>query len=400
MRRTVTLVSWAVLLGVAVLGAGCNSTWVSSGLLYQEQGNYKKAEQMFQQALWYDEEEAAAHYHLAYTLAYRAENDHLSDDEVDSARIKIGKAHEHYLLAAKYDPEKYQFNPDAENEEDRTPAENGIASMYARMFNKGVQLMNAERYDDAILYFELAGLADPRRERGFDAALLVAKLRYNKVTSTESTDEAELQSILTSLNGITVGDDWEDAGAKKADLAQTQAQVYRSLGRDEEASRLYEALLANNPSDLSLLQRVAEARSNSGDHAGAGELYGKALDVAVADAELTDEDRYSLAFRAALAYREGELYDQTIAYSDRALEYAGTSSQRSSASRIKARACYELERWDAALGAIEPVVVDGGFDPNNVEAWQIYYLALNKAGRLDESMKARERFIALRDGGR
>ena len=399
MRRTIHLLAWSAVLALTIVSAGCYSTWVSSGLLYVEQGNYVKAEEMYRRALWYDEAEAAAHYHLAYTLAYRAENDHLANDEVDSARIKIAEAYEHYQLAAQYAPDVYGYNQDAENEEDRTPAENGIASMYARMYNNAVQYMNAERLDDALLYLDLAYLADPRGERAFDAVLLSSKLRFNEAASQEEVDEAELESILSKLTDLKVDDAWEQSGEKKADLAQTQAQVYRSLGRDEDAARLYEQLLADNPDDLGLIQRVAQIRVNQKDYESAGDLFARAVEISLDDPEIDNEDRFNMAYQAALAYREGELYERTAAMADRAWEFAGSSSQRSQLARAKARSFYELERWDDAIETLEAVVVDGGIDPNSLEAWQIYYLSLNKAGRTDEAQTARQRFIALRDGG-
>ncbi len=399
MRRTVHLAAWIVVLVLAALSGGCNSTWVSSGLLYQEQDNWAKAEEMFRKALWYDETEAAAHYQLAYTLAYRAENEHLAKGEIDSARIKIEEAFEHYQLAKEYDPEKYDYNPDAENEEDRTPAENGIASMYAHLFNKGVQYMQADDIDNALLYFDLARLADPRGARGFEAALLSAKLRYNRVVNSDERNEAELEKILAEMEALKVGDDWEDAGEKKADLAQTKAQVLRSLGRESEAAALYEQLLAESPDDIDLLQAVARIRLNQQDYTGGATLLERTLDLIESDSEFSDEDRFAVAYQALAAYRSAEDYDKVIALADRAWKFATSTRQRSQLARAKARAYYEKGQFDQAVATVEPVVVDGGIDPNNVEAWQIYYLSLNKVGRVSEAERARERFITLRDAG-
>jgi tetratricopeptide (TPR) repeat protein len=393
MRRRIHLAILSVTVLTAAVLVGCNSTWVSSGLLYQEQGNYAKAETMFRTGLWYDEKDAAAHYHLAYTLAYRAENDHLATGELDSAQIKIAEAHRHYLTAAELDPEKYEYNPDAENEADRTPSENGIASMYARMYNEGVRLMNQDRIDEALTYFELARAADPRGKRGFDADLLMAQLRFNQSQG----DEQAVERVWNDLEAIQVPEDSESPGQDAADLVRVKAQVLTSLGRNAEAALLYEELLRNNPDDLALIQRVAQARVEQGDRASAGELYERAVTIAESDPELGPEDRFAIAFQAAINYREGEMYEKCIAMCDRSLAFASTDAERGSVQRTKARSYYELERWPEAIEAVEPIVRDGGYDPTNLEAWQIYYLSLNQAGREEEAIAARERFIQLRD---
>ena len=395
MRRTRHLVVWTFVLAVAALFAGCKSAWVSSGLIYREQqGDYAKAEEMFKRALWYNDEEAIAHYELAYTLAYRAENDHLANGEVDSARIKIKEAFDHYMRAAELDPDTYRYNPDAEDEADRELAETGISSMYARMYNRGVQLMNSDRIDEAITHFELAALADPRGARGFEPKLLIAKLEFNQTDG----DEEKMRDVLAQLEDLEVGDDWEDAAEMRADLTQTKASVYRALGQDAMAAQLYEELLESSPGDVALMQNVAQIRAAAGDHSGSGQLFRQALIAAKNDPAYDEQDYFGLAYQGMIAFRSGEFYPEAIELADEALEYATTNSERAQIARAKARAYYELEDFAAAVDTIQPVVVDGGLDPNSVEAWQIYYLSLNRVGRTDEAVQARERFIALRDG--
>ncbi len=395
MRRTGHLMAWTFVLAVAALSAGCKSAWVSSGLIYRDQqGDYAKAEEMFKRALWYNETEAVAHFELAYTLAYRAENDHLANGEVDSARIKIKEAHEHYLRAAELDPGSYRYNQDAEDEIDREPAEAGIASMYARMYNRGVQLMGSERYDEAITHFELAALADPRGKAGFDARLTAAKLEFNA----SQNDEAIVREVLAELETLKVAEEWEDAAGLRADLTETTAQVYRALGDDEKASKLYEELLASSPDNVPLMRNVAAIRNTNLDHSGAAALYRRALEVALGKPdEFDNEDYFALAIQSLSAFRTGEMYPEVIEMADQAQRYANTNTQRSLIARSKARAYFELEQYDNAVATIEPVVVDGGLDPNSLEAWQLYYLSLSRVGRDQEAVQARERYTALRD---
>ena len=135
MRRNLSrsLIFSLVLIAAAV--AGCQDAFVSSGILYQEQDKWAKAEQMFKTAIWRNEENADAHYQLAFTYAYRVEWEHLERGEIDSARIKTEGAHTHYLRAAELKPGKYRFNPEAEDETLATPSDTGIKSLYATMYN-------------------------------------------------------------------------------------------------------------------------------------------------------------------------------------------------------------------------------------------------------------------------
>ena len=400
MRSNPKRLSWALVLAVVVM-AGCHSAWVSSGLIYRDQGDYAKAEEMFKRAIDRSRGgEAVAFYELGNTLVYRVENDHLANGEIDSARIKMKLAHESYMKAAELEPQKYEFDPDADTEAEQRVVDTAIQSAYARMYNGGVQRMNSQRYDDAIVWFELAYLADPRGVSGFDALLLRNQLRYNQIAESGDTEgnEEALRNILAELQPLEVDDDWEDAAARKTDLVQAKARVMRALGMNDAANQLYEELLAESPDDIALIRQVASTRMNQQEFSDAGELYERAFQLARNDPEYDAEDRFELGYFAVNSYVRAEEYENVIRLFDGVREFATTNESRARVARAKARAHFELEEYEQAIGAIEPVVMDGGYDPNNLEAWQIYYLALGRAGRTDESMAARERFVALRDG--
>lgn len=387
---------WPLLLVMGLVVAGCNSAWVSSGILYQDQGNWEKAERMFRKGLWYNEEDAPAHFYLAGTLAYRAENDFLSEDMLDSARAALQEAYEHYQIAKKLDPEKYDYNPDATKEEDKHLAENGIQSMYAKMFNKGVGFMRGEQFDDAITYFDLAAICDPRDKAYFDARLLSLQLQYNQaIPDGEEPDEAKLQAILDGLEELEVGD-WENSTKDRQELVKAEASVYRALGNNTRANALFEDLLAESPDDFELLNTVATARIAAGNRAGAHELLVKAIDIMARDPEKTDAQRFRFIDRAITNAIVGELYPEAIALTEQAASWAASAGDRAKLARAKARAYYQMEEYDLAVQTLEPVVVDGGLDPNSAEAWQIYYLSLSKIGRDNDAIAARARYQELK----
>ena len=133
------------------------------------------------------------------------------------------------------------------------------------------------------------------------------------------------------------------------------------------------------------------------DYQGAYDLFMRALAIAEAKTlDYTVEDRYFLAIAAADAAQQGELYEECILASEKAGVFAQTNPQRSSAARLIARSHFELERYDEVITAIEPVVLDGGYDPTSIDGWQIYYLSLTRVGRVEEASQARNRYQALR----
>lgn len=394
MRRNLSRSLILSLVLVAGVVAGCQDAFVSSGILYQEQGKWAKAEQMFKTALWRNDTNADAHYQLAFTYAYRVENEHLEKGELDSARIKTAGAFEHYMRAAELKPDKYRYNPEAESEDVRTPSETGIHGLYAFLYNSGVR-MQEDDPEEAILFFELAGLADPRGERGYDSKLLTYKIQYNQSRD----DEDAIREILAKTEQLEIDDSWEDAIEKRTDMVAFQATMYRAIGQDAMAGRLYEGLLESDPENVNLIEQVALTRLNQGEYSGAADLFERALGIAeAAPLDFSVEERYGLAIRAADAASQGELYERAVALAQKAFGFAVNNEQRSSASRLQAAAYYELEQYDKVITAIEPVVLDGGYDPNNVQAWQLYYLSLNQVGRVEEATQARDRFQALRGG--
>lgn len=394
MRRNLSRSLILSLVLVAGVVAGCQDAFVSSGILYQEQNKWAKAEQMFKTALWRNDQNADAHYQLAFTYSYRVQNEHLEKGELDSARIKTAGAFEHFMKAAELKPDKYRYNPEAVDESVRTPSETGIRSLYAYLFNSGVRLQNDDP-DKAMMYFELAGLADPRGAAGYDAKLLTYKLQYNQSRD----DEAAIKDLLAKTDELEISDDWEDAERKRADLVDFRATMYRAIGQDAMAGRLYEGLLESDPNNVDLIEQVALTRQTQGDYSGAAELFERGLDIAEASPlDYSVERRYSLAISAADAASQGEEYERAIDDAQRAFGFATSNEQRSAAARLQAASYYELEKYQEVVDAIEPVVQDGGYAPNNVQAWQLYYLSLNRVGRTDDAERARERYQALRGG--
>ena len=61
----------------------------------------------------------------------------------------------------------------------------------------------------------------------------------------------------------------------------------------------------------------------------------------------------------------------------------------------RVKAFLDARQWDEAIEGSEVLI--NGLDPENGSVWQIYYLSLDKAGRRDDAIQARERFLQLRE---
>jgi len=365
---------------LAAIVAGCNSTQVSSGLLYLEQDNEEKAVKMFREALWFNSEDAPAYFHLGRTLCSVAE-DHAVDGELDSARIKLEEAHNCFVKAAELRPEEFGTTLDGED-----IMESNISSNYARFFNQAVEYNNAGLQEDAIDYFQLAYAIDPRGVAGFNAKNSEIKLRFNIAASDNDTE------AVTELLG-----QWEKIepanSEQKADYVNTKANMLSFLGRDAEAGTLYEELLAENPDDLRLLTRVAQIRREAGDNAGAAELLERVMTLAAQDPEVTDEQRFNFAYSALANYRDAERYDEVLRVGQAALTLTDNPDRSYTVLYNIARAHYELEQWKSAITTAERAIA---LSDHKEEVWQVYYLSLSRDGRTDDAQEARARWEELR----
>ena len=222
-------------------------------------------------------------------------------------------------------------------------------------------------------------------------------MRFPRVGRTElGRNEAAVREVLLETEKLQVEDDWPDAIAKRADLVGFKASMHRSIGQDAMAGQLYEGLLASDPENVDLIRQVANTRNTQEDYQGAYDLYMQALTIAEGNLDYSREDRFFLALDAARAAQEGELYPECVTAGEKALADAQTNPQRSSAARLIARSHYELEQYEEVIVAIEPVLLDGGYDTTSPDGWQLYYLSLNRVGRVEDATQARERYQALR----
>ena len=388
MRKSVSMRALFVCTAFAAVIAGCYSTQVSSGILYQRQDNHVKAAKMFREALWYNDKDAAAHFYLAESLCLLART-HVLDGQIDSATAKLGEAHEHFVRAAELKPEEFEVTPDGEDIK-----ESNIASNYAYYFNQGVKFNQSDATQDAITYFELAYAIDPRGAAGFDAKNLSIKLRMNladKLSDEGGAREKEMEKLLVELEKTQPA-----TSEQKADWTNTKANALNALGRTQEAGEIYEQLLAEHPNDLALLNRVAQIRIGAGDRTGGAELYERIMNLAETDTSASDQTRFNYVYSALVNQREIENYGEVIRLCERALAYAKQPDQEYLCYFNMARGHYQLEEWPLAIERAEKAI---SIKDDQAAVWQVYYLSLSRAGRTDEAQTARQRWQELDQQG-
>lgn len=388
MRKSVSMRALLLCVAFAALVAGCYSTQVSSGILYQRQENHVKAAKMFREALWYNADDAAAHFYLADSLCRLAQM-HVDKAEVDSALAKLSEAHTNFLRAAELKPEEFAVTPEGVE-----IAESNIKSNYANYFNQAVEFNKNQAVDDAIIYFDLANAIDPRGAAGFDAKNLSIKLRMNQASDLPEDDPERakrMEALLVELDKAKPA-----TSEQKADLANTKANALSALGRTEEAGQLYEQLLAENPTDIALLNRVAQIRLSGGDRAGGAELYERIMSLATANPDVSDEERFNFIYQALINQREVENYGEVLVLAEKALSYTQDPDQQYLCYFNMARAHYQLEEWTMAIERSERAIA---LKNDQAACWQVYYLSLSRAGRTDEAQSARQRWQELDQQG-
>lgn len=152
------------------------------------------------------------------------------------------------------------------------------------------------------------------------------------------------------------------------------AQVYYWLGKPKEGDALFDALLADHPKDVDLLNDVAELYRELGQDEKSYEINIKAYEMAA-----TDEQRFTIArVLSSLVY---ELDDRLhwLERSDQSI-----SSVRAARAEVQAKQALEAGDKEKAIGFYREslaAIEDDGLDTNSalannysLSAFQLYYL--------------------------
>lgn len=233
------------------------------------------------------------------------------------------------------------------------------------LYNEAMPLINQQEYEEAVTYLDDANAVFSGRPEAFiTAGQIYAQLREHD-QALENLDAA--QEIIENaseedLDAETLAS-WREQGAE---LPLLRAQVLSDAGRFEEAAAVFTEILDENPGDIQMAMNLAATQMQSGDEAGAMEIYGRLLnDPAVGPTDL---------YRIGIGFYQGADYE-------RAAEAFGRAAE---ANRMDRDA---LEMWARSLQidsvyAAVPDVAERWIelDPNSQNALLIYAQSANQLG--------------------
>ncbi|MEX0836844.1 MAG: tetratricopeptide repeat protein [Gemmatimonadota bacterium] len=233
------------------------------------------------------------------------------------------------------------------------------------LYNQAMPLIGEAEYETAAVYLDDANAIFASRPEAFiTAGQIYAQLRQH--------DKA--LDNLTAAEEIIAGASEEDLDAETLAAWREQgdvipllrAQILSDAGRFEEASAVFAEILAENPGDTQMAMNLAATQMQTGDEAGAMEIYGRLLN----DPSVGPTDLY----RIGIGFYQGRDYE-------RASEAFGQAAE---ANRMDRDA---LEMWTRSLqiDSVYTAVPDVAerwieLDPNSQNALLIYAQSANQIG--------------------
>ncbi|MDQ7052050.1 MAG: tetratricopeptide repeat protein [candidate division KSB1 bacterium] len=270
---------------------GCQPKEVTSAKVYIQQNDWDSAIKQLEIAVENYPENAEAHYLLgrAYGMKGRYED---MNREFDAS--------------LKADP---KFANQIEFERNKYWIEN---------FNKGVQLFNADKLDEAIEAFKIAAVIDPNRVETYrNLAVAYARTQqFDKaIEAFQQAMELDPNSPETLLNMGMVYyqmEKYEDAAKTlekvleiqpdNIDAVSTLGLAYHMLGETDKAISAYERALEKSPSNVDLLFNYAALLLKKGEFERAAQTFQRVLQdnpedydavIAVADAFLQVAEKFT-----------------------------------------------------------------------------------------------------------
>jgi tetratricopeptide (TPR) repeat protein len=233
------------------------------------------------------------------------------------------------------------------------------------LYNEAMPLISQADYEGAVVYLDDANAVFSGRPEAFiTAAQIYAQLRqHDEALQNLDAAEAIIENVSEEdLDAETLAA-WQEQGEE---LPLLRAQVLSDAGRFEEASQVFEDILAENPGDIQMAMNLAATQMQTGDEAAAMEIYGRLLnDPAVGPMDL---------YRVGIGFYQGGDYE-------RAAEAFGQAAEGNPMDRDA------LEMWARSLqiDSVYTAVPDVAerwieLDPNSQNALLIYAQSANQMG--------------------
>lgn len=304
-RSTARLTVPVVLLALAALGllSGCRSAHTTSAILYIDEQNYDKAVKVIHEGFEYTKDEPDAYYYLGEAHSHLAEEAVAKDDYAEALK-NYDLAYKSYRRAVELKPADWTEQVDV-----------ALAYSYRTRLGQAKVDWDLKYYEQAEGHMRLAYAALP------DSLTPVKSIARMKIQMAESGEFEEQKTALLN-EALELLDQVLAANPDAYSLQLDKAYVLATLGRTEDARRIYDDLLARHGDDTELLLQVAALAVDQQDYGRAADFYVKIVDLFEKDTDAgNDGDNVPMLVSAGTWYARTDIarFDDAIS----ALERAG-----------------------------------------------------------------------------
>lgn len=339
-RPALRLVLPAALLALLAMGAitGCRSAHTTSAILYIDEQNYDKAVKVIHEGFEFTQDEPDAYYYLGEAHSHLAE-EAVADDKYEEALKNYELAYKAYRRAVELKPEDW-------TEQVNT----SLAYNYRTRLGQAKVDWDGEYYEQAEGHMRLAYAALP------DSVTPVKSIARMKIQMAESGKFDEQKTALLG-EALELLDQVLTANPGAYALQLDKAYVLATLGRSEDASRIYSELLAAHGEDTALLQQVASLAVDQQDYARAADFYVKIVGLFEKDTDAgNDGNNVPMLVSAGTWYARTDIarFDDAISSLDRAANLETFPTEGTMLARLRTYYNYGKHLKDQAAAEADP----------------------------------------------
>jgi len=336
--RLLLLAGLLVLAGFSVL-PGCRSAHTTSAILYIDEQNYDKAVQVIHEGFEYRDDEPDAFYYLGEAYSHLAE-EAVEDDEYDEAMKNYELAYDAYMRTMELNAEDF-------GEE----VANSLNYNYSNRVRQASLDADEKYYEQAEGHLRLAYAALPDSLTPIKS---IARMKMQMSQDPDYLDQREdlLEEALVLLDQVLA----ENPAAYNLQL--NKANVMAALGRNDEAGRIFDTLLAEHGDDPALLVDIANLALEDGDRARAGDFYVRIVDLNESDTDAgNDGDNKAMLVSAGTWYSSPNVarYEDAITVLDRAANLELVPTDNTMLMRLRTYYNYGKHLKELAAAETDPV---------------------------------------------